>query len=381
MKTQVSPELERKFQKAKSLLMLDHPFFGSSVARRPIVWTDAIPTACMSAAGQISINPDFASPLTVKQLQFLLAHEAMHYMLSHSLRRKHRDPKAWNIAADKVINDTLIDAKVGEFIDGGVTMRDARNYAAEELYDESDQGQDGDGPGGTGSDIGDPVDDDGNPMDDAQQHEQEARAKIETLQAAKVAKAMGKLPAGLERLIEELVAVHTPWHEILERFMVARQKDDFSWANPNRRFIGQGIYIPGQNYAPKMGEVVIGVDTSGSIGQRELGEFNAHVSRILEACGPERTHVVYCDAEVNHVDTYEPDDFPVRLTPHGGGGTEFQPVFDWIDNQGIEPEVVVYLTDGFGPSNFTTSHAAKTVWLTTGATNFSFGTVVEFKPE
>lgn len=375
----ITSELDRKFQKAKSLLMLDHPFFGAAVAKRPIVWSDSIPTACMSATGQITISPKFAEPLTVKQLQFLLAHEAMHYMLSHSLRRKHRDAEAWNVAADKVINDTLIDAKVGDFIDGGATMRDARNYAAEELYDENDSG--GGGPGGTGSDIGDPVDDDGNALDAAQQHEQEARAKVETLQAAKVAKAMGKLPAGLERLIEEMVAVHTPWHEILERFMAARQKDDYSWANPNRRFIGQGIYIPGQNYIPKMGEVVIGVDTSGSIGQKELDEFNAHVNRILETCNPAKVHVVYCDAVVNHVDTYEPEDFPVRLTPHGGGGTRFQPVFDWVDKEGIDPEAVVYLTDGYGDSTFTTHHASKTVWLTTGTKKFGFGTVVEFIPE
>ena len=69
--------------------------------------------------------------LTVRQLMFLLAHEAMHYMLSHGLRRGHRDAKAWNIAADKVINDTLIDAKVGDFIDGGITLDGARDMAAE----------------------------------------------------------------------------------------------------------------------------------------------------------------------------------------------------------------------------------------------------------
>ncbi len=173
-------EVQRKVSKAKSLLILDHPFFGTAASRRPIIYTDKVPTAAMAATGQMNINPAFIEtggkdngPLSVRQVMFLLAHEAMHYMLAHGLRRGHRDPKAWNIAADKVINDTLIDAKVGDFIEGGITMRDARNYAAEELYDENDNGN-GQGPGGTGNDIGDPVDENGKPLDESQVHALEA---------------------------------------------------------------------------------------------------------------------------------------------------------------------------------------------------------------
>jgi predicted metal-dependent peptidase len=310
---------------------------------------------------------------------FLLAHEAMHYMLAHGLRRGHRDPKAWNIAADKVINDTLIDAKVGDFIEGGIQMRNARNYAAEELYDENDNGN-GQGPGGTGNDIGDPVDENGKPLDESQVHALEAQAKIEAIQSAKAAKAVGKLPASIERMVDEIVNVSTPWHEILERFMVSKIKDGYSWNRPNRRFIARNIYIPGTDYKPKMGTVVIGVDTSGSIGQDELNFFAGHVNRILETCNPERVVVVYCDAAVAHVDEYEADDYPVRLSPHGGGGTSFKPVFDYIDQQGIDPEVVVYLTDGYGDqSTFTSAH--DTVWLTTHHTDFPWGEVIKFEKD
>lgn len=375
---QPSSELQRKFAKAKSLLMLDHPFFGAAVAKRRIIWDENTPTASMSATGQMRINPEFAEPLTVKQLQFLLAHEAMHYMLAHSLRRKHRGPKAWNCAADKVINDTLIDAKVGEFIDGGVTMRDARNYAAEELYDENDNGGGG-GPGGTGNDIGDPTDDDGNPLDPSQQHAEEAKAKIELIQAAKIAKQMGKLPGGIERIVDELTTIHTPWHEILERFMAGRIKDDYSWHHPNRRLIGQNIYLPGQDYVPKMGEVAIVIDTSGSIGQQELNEFNTHVNRIMEMCGPERVHVMYVDTVVNHVDTYEPEDFPITCTPHGGGGTNLPVAYNWLAEQGIEPEALVMLTDGLTP--FGEAPAYPVVWLMTTDTVAPYGLNVPFVKE
>lgn len=379
-------EVIRKVSKAKSLLILDHPFFGTSVSKRPIIYTDKVPTAAMAATGQMYINPAFIEtggadqgPMTVRQIMFLLAHEAMHYMLAHGLRRKNRNPRAWNVAADKVINDTLIDAKVGDFIEGGVTMRDARNYATEELYDENDDGN-GEGPGGIGNDVGDAVDDGGSPLDESQIHALEAQAKIDAIQSAKAAKATGKLPASIERIITEMLDVKTPWHEILERYMQGKVRDGYSWNRPNRRFIGTGVYLPGTDYIPRMGELVIGVDTSGSIGQQELNEFNAHINRILHSCVPEKVTVIYCDAAVNSVAEYTPDDFPVTLKLQGGGGTAFDPVFSYIDENGIEPEVVVYLTDGYGNQNsFTTKH--ETVWLTTHSINFDWGTVVKFEKD
>jgi len=279
-------ELQRKVGKAKSLLILDHPFFGTACTKRPIIYTDTVPTAAMSATGQMYMNVDFCAPLSVQQLMFLLAHEAMHYMLAHGLRRGHRDPQAWNVAADKVINDTLIDAGVGDFIDGGITLDGAREMAAESLYDENDDG-DGEGPGGLGNDIGDPTDADGQPLDDATIHQLEAEAKIDAIQSAKAAKAVGKLPASIERIIEELVNVTTPWYDILERFMAGKIKDGYSWNRPNRRFIARNIYIPGTDYVPKMGPIVIGVDTSGSIGPDEIAMFNGHINRIIDTCNPE----------------------------------------------------------------------------------------------
>lgn len=370
-------ELQRKVGKAKSLLILDHPFFGTACSKRPIIYTDTVPTAAMSGTGQMYMNPDWCSALTVRQLMFLLAHEALHYMLSHSLRLGHRDAKAWNIACDKVINDTLIDANVGDFIDGGVTLDGARNMASEELYDEADDG-DGDGPGGIGNDVGPPVDDNGNALDDSQISQLEAQAKIDAIQCAKAAKAVGKLPGSIERLVDQLVNVTTPWHSILERFMQSKIKDGYSWNRPNRRFIARGIYIPGTDYTPNMGPLVIAVDTSGSLDDDDIAMFNGHINRILDTCSPEIVHIVYCDTRVQGVDEYTPDDFPVHIDAKGGGGTSFKPVFDWVDDNNIDPECVVYLTDGYGDqSSFTTTH--ETVWLTTGTTSFDWGTVIKFE--
>jgi predicted metal-dependent peptidase len=366
-------DIMRRVGKAKSLLILDHPFFGMGCSKRPIVYTDTIPTACMSATGQMYMNPAFVDPLTVPELMFLLAHEALHYMLCHSLRLGTRDAKAWNVACDKVINDTLVDAKVGDPIAGGVYMDGARDFSAEELYDDADA--DGPGPGGIGSDVGAPCDDGGQPLDESQIHQLEAQAKIEAIQATKAAKAVGKLPGSIERLVDQLVNVSTPWHEILERFMEGKVRDNLSFNRPSKRFTT--AILPSHDTKPSMGVAALVIDSSGSVTSDEFDMYNAHINRVLHTCNPEVLHVIYCDTQVTGHDEFTVEDLPVSIKTHAGGGTEFKPAFDYIDDHGIDPEVVVYFTDGYADSDFTTKH--ETVWLTTGSTNFKFGTVIKFE--
>ena len=366
-------DIMRRVGKAKSLLILDHPFFGMGCSKRPIVYTDTIPTACMSATGQMYMNPAFVDPLNVPELMFLLAHEALHYMLCHSLRLGTRDAKAWNVACDKVINDTLVDAKVGDPIDGGVYMDGARDFSAEELYDDADA--DGPGAGGIGNDVGPPCDDGGQPLDESQIHQLEAQAKIEAIQATKAAKAVGKLPGSIERLVEQLVNVSTPWHEILERFMEGKVRDNLSFNRPSKRFTT--AILPSHDTKPSMGVAALVIDSSGSVTADEFDMYNAHINRVLHTCNPEVLHVIYCDTQVTGHDEFTVEDLPVSIKTRAGGGTEFKPAFDYIDDHGIDPEVVVYFTDGYADSDFTTKH--ETVWLTTGSTNFKFGTVIKFE--
>ena len=367
-------EVERKVSKAKALLILDHPFFGTAVSKRPIIYTDTVPTAAMTGTGQMYINPAFVEPMTVRQLMFLLAHEGLHYMLCHSLRLGNRRAYAWNVACDKVINDTLIDCKVGDFIEGGVYMDGARNSSAEQLYDANDDG-DGNGPGGIGNDVGPPCDDGGQPLDDSQIHQLEAQAKIDAIQSAKVAKAVGKLPGAIERMVDELVNVTTPWHIILERFMEGKVRDNLSFNRPSKRFTT--AILPSHDTKPSMGVAALVIDSSGSVTADEFDMYNAHINRVLHTCNPEVLHVIYCDTQVTGHDEFTVEDLPVSIKTKAGGGTAFKPAFDYIDDQGIDPEVVVYFTDGYADSDFTTKH--ETVWLTTGSTNLKFGTVIKFE--
>lgn len=364
--------------KAKSLLILDHPFFGMAVSKRPIIYTDTVETAAMTAKGQMYMNPAWCSKLTSRNMMFLLAHEALHYMLCHSLRLGTRNHTAWNIACDKVINDTLVHSNVGDPIPDGVYMDGARDLSAEQLYNEDDD--DGGGPGrGIGNDILPPTGDDGQPLDDAEIREIQTQAKIETIQAAKAAKAVGKLPGSIERIVDELVNVTTPWFDILERFMVGKVKDDITWNRLNKRFISQGIHLPGRATKRTMGVAVLVIDSSCSVSQEEFKAYNGHINRILEMCNPELVHVIYCDTNVTGHDEYTADDLPINIRTVAGGGTRFKPAFDYIDDQDLEPEVVVYLTDGHcaDTQHFTTPY--ETVWLTTGSTDLAWGTIIKFE--
>jgi predicted metal-dependent peptidase len=362
--------------KAKSLLILDRPFYGMAVSKRPIIYTDTVDTAAMSAKGQMYMNPAWCSKLTVRNLMFLLAHEALHYMLCHSTRMGNRKHTAWNIACDKVINDLLVHDKVGVAIPDGVYMDGARDLSAEQLYNEDD---DGDGPGGIGNDVGPPTGDDGRPLDDTEIREVETQAKLETIQAAKAAKAVGKCPGSIERIVDELVNVTTPWFDILERFMVGKVKDDITWNRLNKRFISQGIHLPGRATKRTMGVAVLVIDSSCSVSQEEFKAYNGHINRILEMCNPELVHVIYCDTKVTGHDEYTADDLPINIRTVAGGGTRFKPAFDYIDDQDLEPEVVVYLTDGecADTNHFTTPY--ETVWLTTGSTDLAWGTIIKFE--
>lgn len=370
-----------KLEKAKAALVLDHPFFASILLKYPLKEAPHIKTLGIDRRGQIHYNPKFVEELTVPQIVYGLCHEVGHKMGNHAGRIGDRDKEGWNKACDAWVNDMLNEAKVGEPIPGGYTIPDARNKTLEELYEivmaqppsggkgkgKGDKGSgDSSGQGGGNGGIGDDLMDgegEGSAPTEEETEQMEAQNKIDVAQAAAAAKTMGKLPANLQRFAEDLVHVKTPWFEILERFMTNKVKNEQTWSRPNRRFQCLGLYMPTTSSIGSMGEVVIGVDTSGSIGQKELNEFSGHTNRILEQCNPSRVHVVYCDSQVAHVDEYTPEQFPIKLEPHGGGGTDMREIIRYVEEHGLDPECIIILTDNYTP--FPDHEAFPTVWAST----------------
>jgi predicted metal-dependent peptidase len=348
---------ETRLIKARTALVIAQPFFGSLALRLKFVEDKSVETTTCDGAS-IRYNPDFIDGLDRDQLVGSLAHSVMHPALLHHTRRGARDPKKWNQACDHVVNNVL--ASAGFKLPKGTYQNPAwADYTAEHIYtllpdepqDNKGQGQgQGDGqnnnapdPGGDGG-----VSDSPNGQSQSERNNEEAEWKSAVAQAAYVAKQAGKLPGALERMMEEMLKPVLPWKDILRRFMTEKCNDDFSWRKGNRRFIAQGMYLPSRVSDDAMGEIVVVIDTSGSIGEKELNEFSAEIKGIVDELKPEKTVVMYCDAHVAHVDTFGRDD-PLHFAAHGGGGTDFRPPFDYIAKKQMNPRCLVYLTDGYGP--------------------------------
>jgi predicted metal-dependent peptidase len=357
-----------RLSKARTSLILSHPFVGSVALNMPMRLDDSIPTASTNGS-EVRYNPDFLATLTDDQITFLVAHECFHPMLEHMYRMQGRQHMRWNMAADYVINQLLTDENIGRFIPGGClnkSLYDAGKGTAEGIYDLLPEG-DGNAPGGTGADMEQPS---GSPAEQAQQ---QAEWRIKTAQAAQAAKMMGKLSANMERFVTEMLYPKVDWRDVLRQFVVKAATDERSWARPNRRFASQGYYAPGRS-GVAMGPLVVAVDCSGSVGSKELNEFAAEVRAIHEDTKPSALHIVYFDSEVCHQDSFAPGD-TVAMAPHGGGGTAFSPVIRCIDEQGLEPVACVFLTDLYC-NDFGSAPEYPVLWVSNGSKRAPWGEVV-----
>jgi predicted metal-dependent peptidase len=397
MKTQTS--IERRLQKARTALLLDHPFFGSLLFRLKGRESRSIETMATDGVS-IFYNPDFVDTLNAATLCGVLAHEVLHPGLQHHLRRSGRDPKRWNEACDYAINPILIDAGL-HLPDGGLVDDRFREMSAEQIYNqlqtESEQEPDDPGEtqeagvdgtaspkaapgnsdepsapiteGGFGQVLDAPVADQETPTADEQAREW----SIAVNQAVTLAKQAGKVPGGIERTLDGAAEAALDWRELLRRAWSETTPADYSWMRPNRRHIWNGLYLPGV-VREGVGEVAIAVDCSGSVNSRQLSLFEAEVRSILEGQRPERVYVLYFDSTVHKVETLEAGQ-RVSLKPVGGGGTEFGPCFEWLDKHDVRPQTLVFLTDLYG--SFPDSEPAYPVlWASTGGRRAPFGQVV-----
>jgi predicted metal-dependent peptidase len=393
-----NPAAER-IRKARTALLLDHPFFGSLLFRLRSEEDRVIPTMATNGI-VLRYNPVFVDTLNAATLAGVLAHEVMHPALQHHTRRAKRDPRRWNEACDYAINPLLLDAGLSLPDDVLVDPR-FRGMSAEQIYNlreaeaqpqsddqsESEQntgsesidsaGDENDGgtpsvpesQGGIGQVIDAPETDD----DMASIEEQERDWEIAVNQAATVAQQAGKVPAGLKRTLEGAAEAQVDWRELLRRLWSDTIPADSSWMRPNRRHIWSGLYLPGV-VREGTGEIAIAVDCSGSVNARQLRLFEAEIRSILEGQRPEHVHVLYFDAEVHKVDTYVAGEM-LHLEPVGGGGTDFGPCFDWINEHGIHPQTMVFLTDLYG--SFPESVPDyPVIWASTGDRHAPFGSVI-----
>ena len=357
--------------KARVSMLLKDFFFGRLALYLKMVEDTTIPTMAVDGK-HIFYNPDFVlDELTPDTRKTVLAHEIMHCVLDHINRRGSRDPRGWNIAGDYAINQILADAK---FTPAPHWLLDPqyKGMSADHIYDLLPKGsKDGSGEGpGPLCDIRQSA------ATQSEAHAQEVEWKIAVAQAAASAEKAGALPGALKRLVDEAMTPKVPWREVLQRFISQISKDDYSWSRPNRRMLAHGFMMPGL-YSERMGPIDVVIDTSGSIDGPTLNAFAAEIRAIAGSARPEKIRVIYCDAAINHIDEFEANDELV-IEPHGGGGTDFRPIFTKNTTEGYEPAALVYLTDLWGPEP-ASAPDYPVLWCCTTARTGSFGETVKLE--
>ena len=163
-------------------------------------------------------------------------------------------------------------------------------------------------------------------------------------QALSIARAEGKAPGGVEETVRNAHASTLDWRTLLRRYMTDTARSDYSWSAPNRRFIDSGLYLPSIR-SEGIDTIAVIIDTSGSVPAQTLSEFWAELREVVDEIRPESVFVLQVDAALQDAAEYGPDDLPDEIGLKGRGGTDFRPGFEWLDEQGIQPTVCLYLTD------------------------------------
>ena len=352
---------------ARSAMILDQPFFGVLSLRLKLV--EAAGLLTMGTDGERLIyDPAWVDSITDAELKGVVAHEILHCSNGHPWRREHREKKKWNQACDYAINPIIL-ASGFQLPEGGLVDDKYQGMSAEAIYaelpDEEAQSDQGEGQGEDPSEGEGQLSGWGLVLDgeEVQAEEKQQEWRVATVQALQSAKNQGSLPSELERMLGEVVRPKLPWKEILRRFVQQSASEDYSWKYPNKRFLPLGMYMPSMK-SEQMPPLVVVIDTSGSISESELAEFEAEVQAIAQECKPERIHIIYCDARIHKVDTVEQGDV-VIMKPVGGGGTDFRPPFEWVKEHDVTPACLIYFTDMAGMFPDPTTEEYPVLWLAT----------------
>ena len=327
---------------------------------------DDIPTACTDGVN-VKYGTAFVDSLDDQCLRGLILHETLHKAFRHTTVWRHlyeKNPRLANMACDYVINLLIVDSdRMGNDVrlpEGGLIDEKYRGMDAGEVYkmldkDQQEKGK-SNGQGDSGDDQGSQESEgfdehDWEASDKLSEQEREGMAREVDQALRQGALLAGRLKGNVPRGVSELLEAKVNWREVLRDFVssFANEHDSSTWRRPNRRWVDQGVYMPSA-VSETMGEMVVAIDTSGSIGQEELSQFLGEVMAICRDVNPERVHLLYWDTEVAQHETYEQGQYESMLQstkPKGGGGTCVVCVPKYIKEKSLKPECVLVLTDGY----------------------------------
>jgi len=370
-------DASRKIAAARTRLILDKPFLGALALRLPLI--EAETSWCQSTwsnGKSLYYSRGYIDSLDVEQTQFVVSREALHCALLHFYRRGNREQKLWANACDFAVNSLLIEDGLKAAPDT-IYLAEFNGMTAEEIYpllrdNELQQAP----PRNQGND------------DDSETQQQQAQnlsqGDMEMLavqwrqrlaSAAQQAQQAGKLSAELARLVDFSLQPKLPWRSLLAQHLNPTARNDYSYTRPSTRR-GDPAVFPGLRSEEI--DLVVAVDTSGSIHELEIGQFFSEINAIKGQVRA-RIALLCCDANIDDecpVFFEAWDEFKFEPGLKGGGGTDFRPVFRWINQQDMLPDTLVYFTDACGefPEH---EPPYPTVWLVKGKKKVPFGTRIQ----
>ncbi len=347
-------------------LLIDQPFVGAFLIRQNLI--PVVDSRCDTAAtdGQnIFVNPVFYLELTPAERRFLLAHEVWHCVYLHFLRRNGRDRELFNIAADMEINFMLKHERFKLPDSALLPPAGLQGLNAEEIYErllkqpaqsngtfdshlepgDPQEYPENDDENEDGSGGGEIIFDPDYKVDFGDHPEEKVREKV--IEAAvQCEKMRGTLPGNIAQIVEDFRAGKLHWKEILAQFVTSCFGGSRRWLPPNRRYISNGLYL--QSRRDVQLKAVLAVDTSGST-TGDLPVFAGELANLLNSFGQYELKVICCDSDIQSVQTFsDVSPFDGKINFPGGGGTNFSPVFDYLEKESEAPNLLIYFTDGYG---------------------------------
>ena len=342
----------------------------------------------------------FISKLTDQELRALVLHENLHVALKHIGRFKNEfkdNPHLMNASADYVVNDVIThldDKSLCKLPDGGLYHDKFHNWSVKQVYDylkkenseraknaqslEGEGSGDGDSQGGKGD--GNSQGGKGMPTKTLDEHDFSASEQMTPEQVGELSDKIdrelrqggilaGRMGIKMPRAIEELLEPKIDWRHELRDFVTSSTKgsEEFTWRRFNKRLMANDIYMPSLE-TNSVGELIIAIDTSGSIGSLELTEFASELASICSVCSPSGVRVLWWDTEVHGEQKFEPSQYEniaKLLKPLGGGGTHVSSVSEYINKHKIVAEGVIVFTDGYVENDIQWNISAPTMWLVT----------------
>ena len=330
------------------------------------------------------------------QLRGLIMHENLHVALKHIPRNKDlwkENSKLANASADYVVNDIIENMKDKAHIklpNGALYHPQFHNWSLREIYtflkkNAKGGGSGGDGEGGTGiKNSGSPDGDGEFPTDSLDEHDWESQ-ELSVEEAKKLEEKIdkslreggimaGRMGAKIPRSISDLLEPKVDWREVLRDFVASatKGKDEFTWRKFNKRMLANDMYLPSLENE-SIGEIVVAIDTSGSIGQAQLNEFASELASICDTCSPEVVRVLWWDTSVHGEQVFKGDytNIASMLKPEGFGGTHVSCVNKYVMEKGIKAECVLVFTDGYVEHDIEWQITAPTLWMVTENKDFN----------